>query len=103
MHKIFQQMDIWMSYIQQSKVFTNPETKAFAQALVSNQLGPLALRPGISRTQCVFIELTVHLAAVILCGNQGFLGPLKLLALRPATMQVDTFPTVSFINNYIIH
>lgn len=87
---IFQQMDIWMRYIQHSKVLSSAELKAFARALVRNQLGPLALRPGISRSQCVFVELTVHLAAVLLCENHGFLGPLKQLALTPATMLVKT-------------
>uniref|UniRef100_A0AAV2KEC8 Ring finger protein 213 n=1 Tax=Knipowitschia caucasica TaxID=637954 RepID=A0AAV2KEC8_KNICA len=88
------QIDLWMGYIGQSKVLTSPELKAFAQALVTNQLGPLTLQPALSRTQSVLIELTVHLAAVLLCGNQGILGPLKQLALTPRTMQAAFLPSM---------
>ncbi|CAL9693293.1 unnamed protein product [Knipowitschia caucasica] len=88
------QINLWMGYIGQSKVLTSPELKAFAQALVTNQLGPLTLQPALSRTQSVLIELTVHLAAVLLCGNQGILGPLKQLALPPGTMQLAFLPSM---------
>ncbi|KAI9999585.1 hypothetical protein NQD34_018379 [Periophthalmus magnuspinnatus] len=94
LHPKPEQLDLWMSYIQDSKVLTTPELKDFAQGLVSNQLGPLTLTPALSRTQCVFIELTVHLAAVLLCGNQHILGPLKQLALAPATMQGAFLPSM---------
>ncbi|XP_072299387.1 E3 ubiquitin-protein ligase rnf213-alpha-like [Eucyclogobius newberryi] len=87
-------INLWMDYIQSSKVLTSPELKAFAQALVTNNLGPLTLRPALSSTRCVLVELTVHLAAVLLCGNQGILGPLKQLALTPANMQAAFLPSM---------
>lgn len=77
-----------VAYIQGSKFLTNPRVKAFAQALVTNQLGPLVVRPGASGADCVLVDLTIHLAAVLLCGGQGILAPLQQLAMQPANMQV---------------
>lgn len=93
-HPKDKQIQAWMDYIQHSKVLTTPELKTFARALVTNQLGPLTLSPAISGSRCVLVELTVHLAAVLLCGNQGILGPLKQLALAPANMQAAFLPSM---------
>lgn len=84
-----------MSYIQKSKFLPSPQVKAFALSLVTNQIGPLALRCGVSGAQCVSVDLAVHLAAVLLCGNQGILAPLKQLAMTPANMQVCIIAVVS--------
>lgn len=83
-----------MVFIQASKVLVSPEVRAFAQALVANRLGPLEVRPGASGAQRVVVELSVHLAAVLLCGNQGLLTPLQQLALLPANMQRAFLPTM---------
>uniref|UniRef100_A0A3B3YP08 RING-type E3 ubiquitin transferase n=1 Tax=Poecilia mexicana TaxID=48701 RepID=A0A3B3YP08_9TELE len=82
------------AYIQASKVLASPEVKAFAQALVTNKMGPLSARPGTSGAQSVAVELTVHLAAVLLCGNQGIIAPLQQLALTPVNMQVSFLPSM---------
>lgn len=81
-------MDALVAYIQTSKFLPSPEVKAFAQNLVINQLGPLAARPRTSSAQCLLVDLTIHLAAVLLCGTHGILAPLQQLALEPAIMQV---------------
>lgn len=83
-----QQVEALVAYVQASKFLPNPLVKDFAQALVTNQLGPLCARPGASGVQCVLLELTVHLAAVLFCGNQEILAPLQQLATAPANMQV---------------
>lgn len=86
-----------------SNILASAEVKAFAQALVTNRMGPLSVRSGVSGAQSVAVELTVHLAAVLLCGNQGILAPLQQLALTPANMQVcftDCFTEV--ITTYIL-
>ena len=83
-----QQVKALTDYIQTSKFLAKPEVKAFAQALVTNQLGPLAVHPRTSGAQCMLMDLTIHLAAVLLCGNQGILAPLQQLAMAPANMQV---------------
>ena len=76
--------------IETSKVLATPEVKAFARALVANQLGAMGVRQGASTAESVVVELTVHLAAVLLCGNPGVMTPLQQLALVPANMQVGT-------------
>eukprot|EP00063_Salmo_salar_P083286 XP_014058121.1 PREDICTED: E3 ubiquitin-protein ligase RNF213-like isoform X2 [Salmo salar] len=83
-----------LAFIQASKVLVSPEVRAFAQALVANRLGPLEVRPGASGAQCVVVELSIHLAAVLLCGNQGLLTPPQQLALLPANMQRAFLPTM---------
>lgn len=62
--------------------------KTFAKALLTNQLGPLTLGPRFSSSKCVLLDLTFHLAAVLISGNQGILVPLQQLAHAPANMQV---------------
>ncbi|XP_030645559.1 E3 ubiquitin-protein ligase rnf213-alpha-like [Chanos chanos] len=81
-------------FIKSSKVLASPEMKAFAQALVFNRLGPLHLQPDASGGEHVIVELTVHLAAVLLSGNQGVLVPLQQLAMSPANMQRSFIPTM---------
>lgn len=62
--------------------------KAFARALVTNQLKSLVVCPGASGTHSVLVDLTIHLAAVMLCRNQSIFAPLQQLAMDPANMQV---------------
>lgn len=83
-----QQLQAVETFIQSSKFLVRPVEKAFAHSLVTNQLGPMSLHPQAPESHCVLVELTVHLAAVLLCGNQGILGPLHQLAFAPANMQV---------------
>ncbi|XP_069558951.1 E3 ubiquitin-protein ligase rnf213-alpha [Brachyistius frenatus] len=88
------QLEALVTYIQKSKFLHSQEIKGFAQALVTNQLGPLVVHPGASGARCLPVDLTVHLAAVLLCGNQGILAPLQQLALAPANMQAAFLPTM---------
>lgn len=83
-----QQVEALMAYIQASKYLAKAELKAFAQALVANELGPLSVHPGASVAHCVLVDLAIHLATVLLCGHQQILAPLQQLALTPANMQV---------------
>ncbi|KAL0993465.1 hypothetical protein UPYG_G00108340 [Umbra pygmaea] len=83
-----------VAFIQASKVLVSAGVRAFAEALVTNELGPLKVQPGASGTQCVVVELSIHLAAVLLCGNQNILTPLQQLALAPTNMQGAFLPTM---------
>ncbi|XP_010872579.2 E3 ubiquitin-protein ligase rnf213-alpha isoform X2 [Esox lucius] len=83
-----------VAFIQASRVLISPEVKAFAEALVANRLGPLEVRRDTPGAQCVVIELSIHLAAVLLCGNHSLLTPLQQLALAPANMQEAFLPTM---------
>ncbi|KAK2833428.1 hypothetical protein Q5P01_017317 [Channa striata] len=89
-----QQLEALITYVQTSKFLGSPEVKAFAENLVTNRLGPLALQPGASGAQCVLVDLTVHLAAVLLCGKPGILTPLQQLAMAPGNMQESFLPTM---------
>ncbi|XP_033998788.1 E3 ubiquitin-protein ligase rnf213-alpha isoform X3 [Trematomus bernacchii] len=88
------QLEALMAYIQDSKVLASPQVKAFAKALVTNQVGPLVVCPGASGAKCVLTDLTIHLAAVLLISNQGILAPLQQLAMTPANMQAAFLPTM---------
>lgn len=83
-----QLLEILLAFIQTSKFLTTPAVKAFAEALVRNQIGPLRARSGASAVHYVLVDLTVHFAAVLLCGHQSVLAPLQQLAHTPANMQV---------------
>ncbi|XP_042360235.1 E3 ubiquitin-protein ligase rnf213-alpha [Plectropomus leopardus] len=89
-----EQLDALKTYIQNSKFLANPQMKAFARGLVTNQLGPLSVRPGASGAHNVLVDLTLHLAAVLLCGNQGIIAPLQQLAMDPANMQAAFLPSM---------
>ena len=65
------------------------EVRDFASALVHNRLGALTIQPGNSIMGNAVIELTIHLAAVLLTGNNHLLMPLKQLGLSPENMQVN--------------
>ncbi|XP_051243364.1 LOW QUALITY PROTEIN: E3 ubiquitin-protein ligase rnf213-alpha-like [Dicentrarchus labrax] len=94
-HPKLEQVEALVAFTQTSKFLANPEVKAFAKALVTNQIGPLWIRPGTPGAQCVLVDLTIHLAAVLLCGNQGILAPLQHLAMAPANMQAAFLPTMA--------
>lgn len=62
--------------------------RAFAEALVKNRLCALRVRPQMTGREFVLLEVTVHMAAVLLCGNLPLLQPLQRLALTPNNMTV---------------
>lgn len=84
-------METLKTYIQASKFLNQPLLKAFAQALVTNELGLLAARPGAPAAHTVLVDLTIHLQAVLLWETKGVLAPLQQLAMQPANMQVCMF------------
>uniref|UniRef100_A0A8C1YEU9 RING-type E3 ubiquitin transferase n=1 Tax=Cyprinus carpio TaxID=7962 RepID=A0A8C1YEU9_CYPCA len=76
-----------------------PEVKSqqgilFAEALVNNNLGDLRVQPETSGRELLLVEVTVHMAAVLLCGNQLLLKPLQQLALSPNNMTAAFIPTM---------
>ncbi|XP_072224665.1 E3 ubiquitin-protein ligase rnf213-alpha [Leuresthes tenuis] len=89
-----EQLESLATYIQTSKALGSPEAKAFAQALVTNQLGPLSVHPRVSGVHSLSVEITIHLAVVLLCANQEILAPLRQLAMAPANMQAAFLPTM---------
>ncbi|KAJ8251476.1 hypothetical protein GJAV_G00221750, partial [Gymnothorax javanicus] len=81
-------------FIQASGFLVVPEAQAFALALVHNRLGPLSIGARRPAAEHALVELTVHLAAVLICTTQARLTPLRLLALSPGRMQAAFLPTM---------
>lgn len=84
----FQQLASLEDFSKSSQVFVTPESRVFAQALVHNQLPVLHLHPNLPSDEYVVLELTIHLAAVLLCAKQAVVQPLLQLAFFPVNMQV---------------
>uniref|UniRef100_A0A3B4U3I8 RZ-type domain-containing protein n=1 Tax=Seriola dumerili TaxID=41447 RepID=A0A3B4U3I8_SERDU len=76
-------------FIQGSRYLHQREVRDFASALVHNRLGALTIHPGNTIVGNAVIELTIHLAAVLLTGTHLLLMPLKQLGLFPENMQVS--------------
>ncbi|XP_059403390.1 E3 ubiquitin-protein ligase rnf213-alpha-like [Carassius carassius] len=81
-------------YIRRTDIFVNAEMKAFAEALVNNNLHDLRVQPETSGKELLLVEVMVHMAAVLLCGNQLLLKPLQQLALSPNNMMASFIPTM---------
>uniref|UniRef100_A0AAY5ED51 RING-type domain-containing protein n=1 Tax=Electrophorus electricus TaxID=8005 RepID=A0AAY5ED51_ELEEL len=81
-------------FIEKSEVFTSFESRAFARALVHNQLHALWVLANAAGGDHAVVELAVHLAAVLLSTQQALLQPLVQLAFRPANMQMSFIPTM---------
>lgn len=75
-------------FIQSSKALDSPDLKQFAASLVTNSLPSLTVSPQNFSHTGALIEIVVHTAALLLCGQNRILEPLRSLAFSPATMQV---------------
>ncbi|CAK6972178.1 E3 ubiquitin-protein ligase rnf213-alpha-like isoform X5 [Scomber scombrus] len=80
--------------IQGSTYLHHRKVRDFASALVHNRLGGLAIHPDCTIVQNAVIELTVHLAAVLLTETYPLLTPLQQLGLSPENMQRAYLPTM---------
>nr|XP_055971345.1 E3 ubiquitin-protein ligase RNF213 [Sorex fumeus] len=76
-------------FIQDSKVLSAPALKHFATSLVTHTL-PL-LSAGLEGS---VVDMAVHAAVVLLCGQSPELEPLRNLAFAPATMAEAFLPTM---------
>ncbi|CAL8274226.1 unnamed protein product [Lota lota] len=93
-HPTPEQCQVLVTHIDACGLLDRAELKNFAKALVANSLGPLAIVPGAPGGHSVVVELTVHMALVLLCGNQRILVPLQNLALSTVNMQRAFLPTM---------
>ena len=74
-------------FIKKSKTLS-PDIRPFAISLVNNELPLLRTGPGVSNLEGTVIEMAVHAATILLCGQSQVLGPLKNLAFFPHLMVV---------------
>lgn len=56
---------------------------------MTNELPALSSGPGDSGLEGTVTEMAIHAAAILLCGQNEALGPLRNLAFRPADMAVS--------------
>uniref|UniRef100_A0A8C0FV13 Ring finger protein 213 n=1 Tax=Bubo bubo TaxID=30461 RepID=A0A8C0FV13_BUBBB len=90
----FQQTDAMTTFIQDSQVLNSPELQHFAASLVMNTLPSLTVDPQSFSPSGALIEMAVHTAAVLLCGQSPVLQPLRNLAFCPHTMEHSFLPTM---------
>jgi len=78
-------------FIQSSQALSSPDLQHFATSLVMNALPSLTVDPQSFSRNGALIEMAVHTAAVLLCGQNPVLQPLQNLAFCPHTMEVKRF------------
>ncbi|XP_074703437.1 E3 ubiquitin-protein ligase RNF213 isoform X1 [Strix aluco] len=94
LHPKQQQTDAMTTFIQDSQVLNSPELQHFAASLVTNTLPSLTVDPQSFSPSGALIEMAVHTAAVLLCGQSPVLQPLRNLAFCPHTMEHSFLPTM---------
>ncbi|XP_064378919.1 E3 ubiquitin-protein ligase RNF213 isoform X2 [Dromaius novaehollandiae] len=94
LHPRQQQSDAMTEFIQNSQVLNSPNLKQFATSLVKNTLPSLPVNPQSFSHDGALIEMAVHTAAVLLCGQNPILQPLRNLAFCPHTMEHSFLPTM---------
>ncbi|KAB0367359.1 hypothetical protein FD755_020683, partial [Muntiacus reevesi] len=93
LHPKPQQCEAMEKFIEKSKTLP-PDIRPFAISLVNNELPLLRTGPGVSNLEGTVIEMAVHAATVLLCGQSQVLGPLKNLAFFPHLMVNAFLPTM---------
>nr|CAI9700547.1 unnamed protein product [Rangifer tarandus platyrhynchus] len=93
LHPKPQQCEAMEKFIEKSKTLS-PDIRPFAISLVNNELPLLRTGPGVSNLEGTVIEMAVHAAAILLCGQSQVLGPLKNLAFFPHLMVNAFLPTM---------
>ncbi|XP_074900257.1 E3 ubiquitin-protein ligase RNF213 isoform X2 [Buteo buteo] len=94
LHPKQQQTDVMTKFIQNSEVLNSPDLQHFAASLVMNALPSLTVDPQSFSHSGALIEMAVHTTAVLLCGQNPVLQPLRNLAFHPHTMEHSFLPTM---------
>uniref|UniRef100_A0A8V1AN22 RING-type E3 ubiquitin transferase n=1 Tax=Gallus gallus TaxID=9031 RepID=A0A8V1AN22_CHICK len=94
-HPKQQQTRALTEFIQNSKALSPPDLQNFATSLVMNALpSVLSVDPQSFSSNGALIEMAVHTMAVLLCGQNPILRPLRNLAFSPHTMEHAFLPTM---------
>ncbi|XP_025892633.1 E3 ubiquitin-protein ligase RNF213 [Nothoprocta perdicaria] len=94
LHPKQRQIDVMTQFIENSEVLSSQELKKFATSLVKNALPSLTVNPQSFSHNGALVEMAVHAAAVLLCGQNPILQPLRNLAFHPRTMRHSFLPTM---------
>uniref|UniRef100_A0A8D2D6D2 E3 ubiquitin-protein ligase RNF213 n=1 Tax=Sciurus vulgaris TaxID=55149 RepID=A0A8D2D6D2_SCIVU len=93
LHPKPQQREAVSKFVEDSGILS-PSVRPFATSLVANTLPLLSAGPGAGSLEGTVIEMAIHAAAVLLCGQSEVLAPLRNLAFSPASMGNAFLPTM---------
>ncbi|KAM8784464.1 LOW QUALITY PROTEIN: E3 ubiquitin-protein ligase RNF213 [Rhynchonycteris naso] len=93
LHPKPEQCEAMNKFIEERQTLS-PAMRGFATSLVANTLPLLRTDLGDSGPEGTVTEMAVHAAAILLCGQNRVLEPLKNLAFSPATMVTAYLPTM---------
>uniref|UniRef100_A0A8C0I728 E3 ubiquitin-protein ligase RNF213 n=1 Tax=Balaenoptera musculus TaxID=9771 RepID=A0A8C0I728_BALMU len=93
LHPKPQQCEAMEKFIVERKTLS-PDIRRFAISLVNNELPLLRTGPGDNSLERTVIEMAVHVATILLCGQSKVLEPLKNLAFSPDLMANAFLPTM---------
>uniref|UniRef100_H3BBI9 RING-type E3 ubiquitin transferase n=1 Tax=Latimeria chalumnae TaxID=7897 RepID=H3BBI9_LATCH len=88
------QIDTVINFIRDTKILGTDELQQFADHLVKNSHPMLRVDPNQSSQLKALVEILIHAAAVLMCGRDPILEPLKNLAFNPVNMQNSYLPTM---------
>ncbi|KAK2112272.1 hypothetical protein P7K49_012019 [Saguinus oedipus] len=88
LHPTPEQREAVSQFIGECKILSSTDIMHFATSLVDNSLPLLRAGPSDSSLEGTVTEMAIHAAAVLLCGQNKVLEPLKNLAFFPADMAV---------------
>ncbi|XP_032097310.1 E3 ubiquitin-protein ligase RNF213 isoform X3 [Sapajus apella] len=94
LHPTPEQREAVSQFIGECKILSSTDIRHFATSLVDNSLPLLRAGPSDSSLEGTVTEMAIHTAAVLLCGQNKVLGPLKNLAFSPADMANAFLPTM---------
>ncbi|XP_017734795.1 PREDICTED: E3 ubiquitin-protein ligase RNF213 isoform X2 [Rhinopithecus bieti] len=94
LHPTPEQCEAVSKFIGECKILSPPEISHFATSLMDNSLPLLRAGPSDNHLQGTVTEMAIHAAAVLLCGQNKVLEPLKNLAFSPANMAHAFLPTM---------
>lgn len=75
-------------FINESKILSAPKINCFAKSLVANTLPLLQTRSANGSLRVTVTEMAIHVATILLCGQDKVLEPLRNLAFYPFKMAV---------------
>ncbi|XP_077022284.1 E3 ubiquitin-protein ligase RNF213 isoform X2 [Tamandua tetradactyla] len=94
LHPKPKQCEALNKFLEETTVLSSHNTRHFATSLVANTLPLLTVGPGEGSLEGRVIEMAIHAAAVLLCGQNKVLEPLRNLAFFPTSMANAFLPTM---------
>lgn len=94
LHPDSKQLEAVNKFINESKILSAPKINCFAKSLVANTLPLLQTRSANGSLRVTVTEMAIHVATILLCGQDKVLEPLRNLAFYPFKMANAFLPTM---------